>query len=150
MDIDIVGELFEIFNDEYGVSVADPQSLFDGQRDLLEFVMGLGRRLEQRYFQALGNGYVGTKVVVDGVECCFKGNRPKTIHGCLARPRLLVPITLVREARPTTRWMRVSRCKATVLGCSISWLCSRGRMCIRRVWSTSSRSSVPRERIDSR
>ena len=33
MSYDIVGELFEIFNSEYGISVADPQPLFDGQRE---------------------------------------------------------------------------------------------------------------------
>jgi len=88
MNTEIVGELFEIFKDEYGLSEADTQSVFEGQRDLLEFVMGLAQRLEQRYFSALGTGYVGTKVIVDGVECRFKGNRAKMIHGLFGKMKI--------------------------------------------------------------
>ena len=85
MDKAIVEQLFGIFKDRYGTVVGEATSVFDGQRDLLEFVMGLGGELEQLLFQTLGTGYVGSKVNVDGVEYRFKGYRPRQVHGLFAK-----------------------------------------------------------------
>ncbi len=45
----IIGKLFDLLKEQYGSTVADPLSLFGGQQDLLSYVMGLGRALEQSY-----------------------------------------------------------------------------------------------------
>ena len=39
MSKDIVERVFEEFKEEYGVSETDPQSLLQGQRDILEFLI---------------------------------------------------------------------------------------------------------------
>ena len=88
MSKDIVERVFEEFKEEYGVSETDPQSLLQGQRDILEFLMRLGRRLEQLYFDELGSGYAGTKAVVAGVEYVFKGYRIKSVHGLFGKVKL--------------------------------------------------------------
>ena len=88
MNTMIIERVFEDFKAQYGVSETDPQSLLQGQRDLLEFLMKLGRRLEQLYFSELGSGYMGSKVVLDGAEHAFKGYRSKTVHGLFGKVRL--------------------------------------------------------------
>src|SRR3989304_5389666 len=40
MNEEIIGKLFDRFKEQYGSTVANPVSLFDGQRDLLTFMMG--------------------------------------------------------------------------------------------------------------
>lgn len=84
----IVGQLFELFKEHYGCAVDDATGLFDGQRDLLQFVMKLGRRLEQKFFEGLGRGYVGPKDVVDGMEYEFKEYRRRSIHGLFGKIEL--------------------------------------------------------------
>ena len=81
----IVGQLFELFKEHYGCAVADATGPFDGQRDMLEFLMRLGKRLEQRFFHALGSGYVGPKSTIAGVEYRFKGYRSRRIHGLFGK-----------------------------------------------------------------
>jgi hypothetical protein len=81
----IVGQLFSMFKEQYGYAVDDACGLFDGQRDMLEFVMKLGKRLEQMFFQGLGTGYVGPKHEVAGVEYRFKGYRRRQIHGLFGK-----------------------------------------------------------------
>ena len=39
----IVGQLFSMFKEEYGYAIDDAAGLFDGQRDMLEFLMKLCR-----------------------------------------------------------------------------------------------------------
>jgi len=43
----IVGQLFAIFKEQYGYAVDDAAGVFDGQRDMLEFLMRLGKSLER-------------------------------------------------------------------------------------------------------
>jgi hypothetical protein len=59
--------------------------LFDGQRDMLEFLMKLGKRLEQKFFEGLGKGYLGSKCVMEGVEYRFKGYRRRQVHGLFGK-----------------------------------------------------------------
>jgi hypothetical protein len=81
VDKAIVGQLFGMFKDRYGKVVAERSSVFDGQRDLLEFLMGLGGELEQLLFQTLGTGYVGATAKVEGRKYRFKGYRLRQVHG---------------------------------------------------------------------
>ena len=85
---DIVSGLFEIFKSQYGITVSRPASVFDGQRDMLEFLMGVGRDLERMFFAELGSGYAGTKVVIGGEEYRFKGNRRRVVHGLFGKVEL--------------------------------------------------------------
>lgn len=80
-----VGQLFELFKVHYGVSDAEVSSVFEGQRDLLEFTMGIGRHLEQQLFAALGTGYCGTKAIRNSEEYRFKGYRKRTMHGVFGK-----------------------------------------------------------------
>ena len=84
----IIGKLFDVFKDQYGSTVADRASLFDGQRDLLTFVMGVGRELEQRMFDALGSGYRGSTVEMEGVRYRFKGHRRCEVQGLFGKIEL--------------------------------------------------------------
>lgn len=88
MNEGIIGKLFEQFKEQYGSTVADAGSLFDGQRDLHAFVMGIGQELEQRLFDALGKGYVGSSVDVDDVRYRFKGYRRREVQGLFGKIEL--------------------------------------------------------------
>ena len=81
----IVGQLFGIFKEQYGYAVDDATGVFDGQRDMLEFLMKLGKRLEQEFYEGMGTGYVGPKRTIEGVEYRFKGYRRREIHGLFGK-----------------------------------------------------------------
>lgn len=49
----IIERLFSIFKEKYEETVCDRSSVFDGQRDLLELVMGLSRILEKKFFDII-------------------------------------------------------------------------------------------------
>ena len=84
----IVGQLFSMFKEEYGYAIDDAAGLFDGQRDMLEFLMKLGKKLEQKFFEGLGSGYLGPKHTIEGVEYRFKGHRRREIHGLFGKIEL--------------------------------------------------------------
>ncbi len=88
MNEEIIGKVFDLFKDEYGSTVANAASLFDGQRDLLTFVMGMGRALEQRLFDSLGTGYRGPTLELEGVRYVFKEYRSCEVHGLFGKIRL--------------------------------------------------------------
>jgi hypothetical protein len=81
----IIERLFSIFKEKYGQTICERSSVFDGQRDLLEFVMGVGRTLEQKFFDGLGNGYQGPTVEIDGVRYRFKEYRRREVHGLFGK-----------------------------------------------------------------
>ena len=81
----IVGQLFDLFKEHYGYAVDDATGLFDGQLDMLEFLMKLGKRLEQNFFEGLGKGYLGSRCAIEGVEYRFKGYRRRRIHGLFGK-----------------------------------------------------------------
>ena len=85
IDMTTVGQLFELFKQHYGVSQAEASSVFEGQRDLLEFTIGMGRQLERQLFAALGTGYCGAKVIYNSAEYRFKGYRKRTMHGLFGK-----------------------------------------------------------------
>jgi len=85
MNEKIIGQLFDQFKEQYGSTVASAASLFDGQLDLQQFVMGIGRELEQRLFDALGTGYQGARLKIKGVLYRFKGYRKREVQGLFGK-----------------------------------------------------------------
>jgi hypothetical protein len=95
----IIGQLFEQFKELYGPTAADAGSLFDGQRDLHAFVMGIGHELEQKLFDALGKGYGGSSVEMEGVRYRFKGYRRCKVQGLFGKIELKRAYYVAGEGR---------------------------------------------------
>ena len=51
---DLIQQLLKYFKDNYGYEINNSTDLFETQRDLLEFVMRLGRGLEKAVLMRLG------------------------------------------------------------------------------------------------
>jgi len=81
MDDQIVTQLLDCFKSVYGLKLDSPGALLQAQQNLMEFVMGLGRKLENRVFAAGGGGYQGAIVEREGKRYRFVGNRETSIHG---------------------------------------------------------------------
>ena len=81
MDKKLLQQIWECFKDAYGLDIGDSVDLIQRERDLFEFVMGLGKELEQSLFSEVGTGYEGGIVRRDGKEFEFKGNRGQSLHG---------------------------------------------------------------------
>jgi len=77
----IVQELFTYFKQQYGFSLSSASELLDFQQNVLEFVVNIGRKMEQQGFDELGTGYEGNVVSKDGKRYAFKENRAKSVHG---------------------------------------------------------------------
>jgi len=99
MNEKIVNQLFELFKEQYGSTVADPVSVLEGQQDLLAFVMGIGQDLERCFFEALGTGYQGTKLEREGLSYRFKGNRKRQVHGLFGKITLKRAYYVAGEGR---------------------------------------------------
>jgi len=95
----IIGKLFEQFKELYGATRATAASVFDGQRDLLTFVMGIGRELEQHMFDGLGTGYRGAVVERDGLRYRFKGYRRRQMQGLFGKVDLKRAYYVAGEGR---------------------------------------------------
>ena len=59
MNKDLVQQIWNCFKDTHGCEMCDSVDLFQTQRDLLEFLMGIGKDLEQSVFTEIGTGYRG-------------------------------------------------------------------------------------------
>ena len=81
MDKKLVQQIWRCFKDTYEHEIDNSVDLLKGQKDLLEFVMGIGRDLEQSLFDEMGTEYRGRIVKKDGKEFEFEGNRHRSIHG---------------------------------------------------------------------
>ena len=57
MVTNLLHEIWSYFKEEYGYEIDDSVDLFERQKDLLTFVMGIGRGLEQSLFDEIGTGY---------------------------------------------------------------------------------------------
>jgi hypothetical protein len=119
MNETIVNQLFELFKEQYGSTVADPVSVLEGQQDLLAFVMGIGQDLERRFFEAFGSGYQGTQVEREGVSYRFKGNRKREVHGLFGKITLKRAYYVAGDGR-TVPWTASCRSVGTPRGCSTS------------------------------
>ena len=77
----LVHQIWDYFKGAYGYEITDSVDLFETQKNLLEFVMGIGKDLEQSLFKELGTGYRGRIIKRDGREFEFEGNRRQSVHG---------------------------------------------------------------------
>lgn len=81
MDSYLVPQLVEHFKSTFGFECDSAEALFDVQRNLLEYLVCLGRKLENQLFQQLGTGYRGAVIDKDGRRYKFVGHRSNTVHG---------------------------------------------------------------------
>jgi len=81
MNTNLVSQLLEYFKATFGLTVNNAEQLFETQRNLLEYLIGIGRDLENRMFEELGKGYEGATMERDGKKYRFMGYRSNTIHG---------------------------------------------------------------------
>ena len=66
MDTNLVSRLLDYFKTNFGLDIQNAEDLFETQRNILEYLVNLGRELENRVFEELGKGYEGAKVEKDG------------------------------------------------------------------------------------
>ena len=81
IDDAIISQLLDCFKTAYGLKLDNPTDLLQAQQHLHEYVMGLGRRLENKVFAQAGTGYQGAIVQKRGKRFRFVDNRRTTIHG---------------------------------------------------------------------
>ena len=66
MNTNLVSQLLEYFKATFGLTINNAEQLFETQRNLLEYLVGIGRELENKVFEELGKGYEGAKIETDG------------------------------------------------------------------------------------
>jgi hypothetical protein len=81
MDTHLVSQLLEYFKATYGLSIENAEDLLESQRNVLEFLICLGRELENKMFEELGKGYEGATIEKDGKKYKFVDYRNNAIHG---------------------------------------------------------------------
>ena len=77
----LVAQIVESFKTAYGLKITDSGDLFLTERNLLEFLMGLGRQAMNKVFQGMGNGYEGAVIYKGGRKYRFVGYRSTSLHG---------------------------------------------------------------------
>lgn len=87
MNKEIVVQLHEYFKASFGVDIHSAENLFETQRNLLEYLINLGRELENKLFEELGKGYQGATITENGVRYKFLDYRERTIHGLFGEIR---------------------------------------------------------------
>jgi len=87
MDALFVAEAVRHFKDKYGLHVQSSQDLFQMQRQILEFLMGVGREIEQQVFVEIGKGYEGPRIQKEGKEYRFVGHRGNRVQGLFGQIR---------------------------------------------------------------
>tara|TARA_B100000315_G_C14520455_1_gene561287 strand:+ start:93 stop:1451 length:1359 start_codon:yes stop_codon:yes gene_type:complete len=81
MNREMVLQLLEYFKESFGLEISSAEDLFETQRNLLEYLIKLGRGLENKIFEELGKGYEGATIEKDGTKYKFIDYRGNTIHG---------------------------------------------------------------------
>ena len=56
MDTKLESQLLEHFKTTFGLNVNNAEQLFETQRNLVEYLVGIGRELENQMFGDLGKG----------------------------------------------------------------------------------------------
>ncbi len=87
MNREIVTQLLEHFKSNFGLDINNAEDLFETQRNLLEYLMNLGRELENKVFDELGKGYEGSTITKECTRYRFLDYREKTIHGLFGEIR---------------------------------------------------------------
>jgi len=81
MNTHLIPQLLEYFKDNYGIKITNSSDLFETEKNMLEYLVRIGRKLMNNIFEEMGTGYEGNKIKKDGNEYEFKDNRKKSIHG---------------------------------------------------------------------
>jgi hypothetical protein len=76
-----VPQIVENFKATYGLKITDTADLFLVERNLLEFLMKIGREVMGSVFQNLDNGYQGAVIRRKGQKYRFIGYRKTSLHG---------------------------------------------------------------------
>ena len=77
----LVAQIAEAFKTRYGLKITDGADLMFVERNLLEFMMLLGRGVMGEVFQGMQSGYEGPVIEVDGRKYRFVDYRSTTLHG---------------------------------------------------------------------
>jgi|TARA_Y100000031_G_C8204017_1_gene377691 hypothetical protein len=77
----LIKDHVEFFKGQYGVRLDSAERVFETQRKLLEYLMGMGRMMENELFRQAGNGYAGSQIQKERRLFKFVGYRANTIHG---------------------------------------------------------------------
>jgi len=77
----LVAQIAEAFKTKYGLKITDGTDLMFVERNLLEFMMLLGRSVMGEVFQGMQNGYEGPVIEVDGRKYRFVDYRSTRLHG---------------------------------------------------------------------
>jgi hypothetical protein len=87
MNTPFVSQLFDYFKAAFGLKIDNAEELFESQRNLLEYLVCLGRELENKMFEELGKGYEGAMVEKEDRKYKFVGYRDNTLHGLFGEIR---------------------------------------------------------------
>ena len=77
----LVPQIAEAFKAAYGKKITDSTDLLLAERNLLEFMMLLGRGVMVQVFQDMDGGYEGPVIEKDGRKYRFVDYRQTTLHG---------------------------------------------------------------------
>ena len=87
MDSSFVAQAVRLYKERYGLEVRNSGDLLLAQQHLLEFVVGVGREIEQQLFAEIGKGYEGPRIDKGGKEYRFVGYRGKRVQGLFGQIR---------------------------------------------------------------
>jgi hypothetical protein len=77
----LVTQIVENFKAAYGLKITDSSDMFLTEKNLLEFLMKLGREAMGAVFQQLDGGYEGAVMRKEGRKYKFVGYRATNLHG---------------------------------------------------------------------
>lgn len=77
----LVAQIVENFKAAYGLKITDSSEMFLSEKNLLEFLMKLGRATMGAVFQQLDTGYEGAVIRKDDRKYKFVGYRTTSLHG---------------------------------------------------------------------
>jgi hypothetical protein len=77
----LIAQIVEMFKATYGLKITDSSDMFLTEKNLLEFLMKLGRAAMGAVFQQLDRGYEGAVIRKDAGKFKFVGYRTTSLHG---------------------------------------------------------------------
>ncbi len=77
----LVTQILENFKAAYGLKITDSSDMFLTEKNLLEFLMRLGRATMGAVFEQLDTGYEGAVIRKDARKYKFVGYRRTSLHG---------------------------------------------------------------------
>ena len=83
----LIPQIVENFKASYGLKITDSSDMLLTERNLLEFLMKLGRGVMGKVFEGMDKGYEGAVVNKEGRKYKFVGYRTTSLHGLLTKLR---------------------------------------------------------------